>query len=212
MKILNSLKKLPIDLGQAEMKEKTKGKFIAFSFVPNVDKGKALDVGCRDGYWSEKLMKKGYDVESIDVDPRYSPAKKIDVNEGFPYKNESFNLIWCSEVLEHLKDPEQVLIQMSKLLKKDGIIVATVPNSHFWLMKIFYLTGLTPRKMQNSGHLHFFTKASFKNILPSHEHIYGYFPYAILKFKIKWLIGFLSPTFVAVITKQQYSETNPEIK
>jgi len=201
VKILNSLKKLPIDLGQAEKKEKTKGKCIAFSFVPNVEKGKALDVGCRDGYWSEKLINKGYEVESIDVVPRYSTAKKIDVNEGFPYGNESFDLIWCSEVLEHLKEPEKVIIEMCQLLKKNGRIIITVPNSYFWLMKLFYLMGLQPKDMQNSGHLHFFTLNSFRETLPKRTNVFGYFPYAICKFKIKTLVGMLSPTFVATVRK-----------
>lgn len=212
MNIIKILKKLPFDLGQAEMKEKTKGKLIAFSFVPSSKQGKALDVGCRDGYWSKKLMNKGYSVESIDVEPHYASAKKIDVDNGLPYKNESFDLIWCSEVLEHLKDPELVLVQMSKLLKKNGIIVVTVPNSYFWLMKLFYITGFTPKIMQNPGHLHFFTEASFKNILPRHAHIYGYFPYVILRFRIARFIGFLSPTFVAVIKKEQNLEINQECK
>lgn len=211
MKILKFLKKLPFDLGQAEMKEKTKGKLIAFSFVPTSKKGKALDVGCRDGYWSQKLMDKGYSVESIDVEPHYAPAIKIDVDNGLPYKNESFDLIWCSEVLEHLKDPGLVLAQMSKLLKKNGIIVLTVPNSYFWLMKLFYMTGLKPKQMQNLGHRHFFTEDSFRQILPEDAHVYGYFPYAICKSRIDKFVGFLSPTFVAVITKEQNSEMNHEI-
>ena len=84
MKITNLLKKLPIDLGQAEMKEKSKGKVIGFSYIPDGSGKNALDIGCRDGYWSKKIQQKGYLVESIDIEPHYELAKKLDEGKTKP--------------------------------------------------------------------------------------------------------------------------------
>ena len=53
--IVRALKKLPLDLGQYELRYTTKGKQIAFALVGRGEGKKALDVGCRDGYWAEKL-------------------------------------------------------------------------------------------------------------------------------------------------------------
>lgn len=42
----------------------------------------------------------------------------------------SFNRIICTEVLEHVDDPEELLDQMARLLRPDGRIVITLPNDH----------------------------------------------------------------------------------
>ena len=200
MKFLKLLKKLPIDLGQAELKYNTKGKLIAYSLIKKGNSKKnALDIGCRDGYWTKKIKKKNYKVKSIDLEPHYKYAKKIDVDQNLPYKSNTFDLIWCSEVIEHLKDPKKSIKEMKRVTKNNGLILLTTPNSYFWLMKFIYLFGLTPSKIQNSDHKHFFNIKKLKQILPNNSKIYGFFPYFLMKMKIKKMIGTLSPTFIISI-------------
>ncbi|MBU0959190.1 MAG: class I SAM-dependent methyltransferase, partial [Nanoarchaeota archaeon] len=100
MDFLNFLKKIPIDVGQANMRDTTMGKRIGFESIPFGEGKEALDVGCREGTWSERLKKKGYKVTSIDVEPHYKPAKVVDANKKLPYKKDSFDVIWSSEVIE----------------------------------------------------------------------------------------------------------------
>jgi len=42
------------------------------------------------------LESRGYAVTSIDIVSTYSESKVVDVNEGLPFSDESFDLIWCS--------------------------------------------------------------------------------------------------------------------
>lgn len=98
MGMVSFLRKLPIDLAQVEMKEKTKGKLIAFSHVNSVSEGTAIDVGCRDKYWSKKLEQKGFEVTSIDLAPFDESVMRVDIEQGIPFGDESFDLVWCSEV------------------------------------------------------------------------------------------------------------------
>jgi SAM-dependent methyltransferase len=203
MSIVNLLKKLPIDVGQAGMKEKTEGKQIAFSFIPIATElvNEALDIGCRDGYWSKQLQSKNYRVTSVDIEPRYENASQLDADKPLPYDDGKFDIVWCSEVIEHLKDPALAIQEMQRVTKTGGRILLTTPNSYFLLMRLVYLLlRTTPQKTQNPGHLHFFDIKSFHRVLPEHGcQVYGFFPYAILKFRIRRLLGSLTPTFVVVI-------------
>lgn len=197
MKIFTLLKKLPIDVGQGEKKHDTAGKRIAFSFVP-LGKGKtALDIGCRDGYWSERLKEKGYEVAALDIEPYYPEATKHDVEQGLPFADKSFDLIWCTEVIEHLRRPEFLLREIDRALKPGGRAILTTPNSDWWFYKIARLWGWTPQKLQNPDHKQFFSEAAIRKIASQYE-LYGYFPYALFFFRMRRLIGLLSPTFILV--------------
>src|SRR6202011_4601152 len=100
-----ALKNVPVDLGQYELRHTTHGKEILFSRVGEGQGRKALDLGCRDRFWSKKLEACVYDVVSADVKPLDSSVVPLDANETFPFRSEIFDLVWCSEVIEHLENP-----------------------------------------------------------------------------------------------------------
>jgi len=205
--IIKLLAKAPIDLGQGCFKHKTKAKLIAFSCVPACSSEcKALDLGCGDGYWSEKLKAKGYEVVSVDQereypnvdsDHSYNPMVPADINKKLPFPDNSFDLVWCSEVIEHLKEHRLAIAEIRRVLKPGGTHILTTPNSYFWLYYFLKLFGLSHKDWQNEGHKNFFHVNDIKKLFPSAK-IYGYFPYVILKFKIKRFINLLSPSFVIV--------------
>ena len=197
IKVINILKKLPIDLGQADLSETTEGKQIALRLVPRIPGGKALDIGCREGHQSEWLKRYGYLVESVDIETNYRFGKVLDVNNGLPFGDNLYDLIWCSEVIEHLKQPAYVLSEMRRVLKPGGSLILTTPNSNFWLYRIIGLFGIRPDKLQNPSHIHFFSGSDIKALCPDAE-LYGYFPYFWCKFTLRSsvAINFLSPTFV----------------
>lgn len=203
LKVLKILKKIPIDLGQYEMREETKGKLIAFSLVKYGQGKKALDLGCRDGYWTKRIESKGYSVVSADIEPSHDKAIMIDANKKLPFTENSFDLVWCSEVLEHLSDPAFSVSEMRRILKPEGRIILTTPNSHFWLFKFFRLFGIHPAKLQNKTHTQFFSMTDIKKLFPDAK-IYGFFPYLVFKLKISnpASVSFLSPTFVICYEKK----------
>lgn len=195
MEILSILKKLPIDIGQAEKKHQTAGKKIALSFVPSGNKKVALDIGCRDGYWSDILKQKGFRVKSIDIEPHYKGAITHDVEKGLPFKDETFDLVWCTEVLEHLHNPEFLIKEINRIIKKGGVSLVTTPNSNWWLYWIAGMWGLTPNKLQNKDHKQFFDENKLKKIAQGYQ-FFGYFPYALIFIKIRRFLEALSPTFI----------------
>ena len=197
MSIISLLKKLPIDVGQAERKRDSAGKLIAFSFVEDGIGKRALDIGCRDGFWSERLKKRGYDVSALDLEPNYKSAIKHDVEEGLPFDDACFDLVWCTEVIEHLHTPKYLLDEIKRVLKPSGLSILTTPNSGWWFYTISRLWGWTPKKLQNPDHKQFFQEKDLRRIADGYD-VLGYFPYAIRFFPIRSLVGSLSPTFILI--------------
>jgi len=196
--ILALLRKVPLDLGQRETSTTTKGKQIALELIPPGGGDKALDVGARDGAQTAWLKERGYQVTSIDVEPMFQPCLQVDANERLPFDDRSFDLVWCSEVIEHLKDPAFAMSELRRVAKPGALLVLTTPNSYAWLFRFIALFGLTPQRIQRKDHIQFFDMKDIKRLAPDAE-VYGYFPYAVLKLTIRRGIGALSPTFVMAI-------------
>lgn len=193
--MLEYLKKLPIDFGQGNLRFTTKGKLIALSFVKNGYGKRALDVGCREGMQTKWLEEKGYQVTSIDVKKVFKKCIIADLNKKLSFNNKSFDLIWCSEVIEHLDNPSFAESEFRRVLKPGGEMILTTPNSYSWI----FLFGLLAKKMQRKDHKQFFSIKDIKNLFPKAE-IYGYFPYfGKFRYRIKKGIGILSPTFIIFI-------------
>lgn len=197
MSIISLLKKLPVDIGQAERKHDSAGKRIAFSFVGEGSGKQALDIGCRDGYWSERLKAKGYRVHALDIEPLYPEAITHDIENGLPFVDQSFDLIWCTEVIEHLHHPDLFLREVDRVMKPSGRAIFTTPNSNWWFYWVVQLWGWTPQKLQNKDHKQFFSEQSIRSLAGGYE-LFGYFPYALFFLKLTRMIGSLSPTFIFV--------------
>lgn len=94
--------------------------------VPN--KSKVLDVGCGDMTLSTLLP--NYQWVGYDVDTSKHPnVVQCDISQ-FPYpgKDEEFDAVVCSEVLEHLFEPHTAIKEFARLLQPGGKLIITVPN------------------------------------------------------------------------------------
>lgn len=84
------------------------------------------------------------------------------------YRDIRFDVIVFADVLEHLRDPEKVLVQSKHLLKADGVMLLSVPNLAHNSVLIDLLNNRF--EYQNIGlldntHIHMFTKESLENII-----------------------------------------------
>lgn len=118
---------------------------------------KILDAGCGIGLLSFEMMKKGVDITGIDISKDKIVAanrilnsldtKNIRFLEGditsLDFKDESFDRIICSDVLEHVKNDIGALKELSRVLKKEGEAVFTFP----------YINPHTARTMREFGHV-----------------------------------------------------------
>jgi SAM-dependent methyltransferase len=198
MSLVETLKRLPIDVGQGNLRAITKGKMIARRMVPHANGHQlALDVGCREGIQTRWLRGRGYQVISVDIERVYDGCLLADADRGLPFRSDRFDVVWCSEVIEHLRDPAGAIKEFRRVARPGGRLVLTTPNSDFWLYTVLRLFGKSPRDVQNSTHRHFFGLSDIQQLFPE-ARILGYFPYAVLKMEIESapLVAHLSPTFV----------------
>lgn len=197
MGLIDLLKKIPIDLGQGAVAETTEGKQIALRLVPPGGGRTALDLGCREGNQTRWLTARGYTVTSVDVESDFPGAQIVDANQPLPFADASFDLVWSSEVIEHLADPAFSLDELRRVTRPGGDIILTTPNSYMWLFQLIARFGLTPQRIQRKDHLHFFDGGDMLRLAPEAD-LYGYFPWLGPKRTLRdpgW-IARLSPTFV----------------
>lgn len=197
---IERLKRLPVDLGQGNLRTTTKGKLIAQEHVPPGAGRTALDIGCREGHQARWLEGRGYTVTAIDIEQAYEKAEMVDVDQGLPYPDATFDLVWCSEVIEHLLDPAAFVAEVKRVLKPGGRLVLTTPNSAFWIYPVLRLFGRTPASVQNPTHRQFFAIADLRRLFPGVT-VEGFFPYLWLRCRIRRGVGLLSPTFVVRLDK-----------
>ncbi len=103
---------------------------------------------------------------------RYGEDLVVDDIETFSwmkrFENIRFDYITFADVLEHLHDPEKVLIQAKSLLKQDGSILFSVPNLGHNSVLINLLNHefeYTKVGLLDNTHIHFFTKNSVEHAM-----------------------------------------------
>lgn len=105
-----------------------------------------LDVGCGEGFTLEQLRLAGIGkrLEGVDFLPRAielgrkeHPELDLKVGDIFDlkYKDSSFDVVICSEVLEHVPEPEKGLEELVRVSKK--YCVVSVPNEPFFMLGNF---------------------------------------------------------------------------
>jgi SAM-dependent methyltransferase len=87
-------------------------------------------VGAGDGHMSRLLSEAGFDVLSTDPEPRQPLEYDVRQMNAYELKCEdsAYDLVVSSNVLEHIPDLERACAEMKRILKKDGVMVHSVPT------------------------------------------------------------------------------------
>jgi SAM-dependent methyltransferase len=98
-------------------------------------KGRMLENGCGVGMYLQHLAPYAgtvigleYDLERAHEALDHSSNVVNGASEQLPFPSKSFDVILSHEVLEHVKDDHQSVLEMLRALKPGGVIVLFVPN------------------------------------------------------------------------------------
>jgi SAM-dependent methyltransferase len=107
--------------------------------------GRILDLGCGTGYGSHFLASHGVaHVVAADFDETaLSYARKnyphpsikhlrLDGNEPLPFEDNTFDFVFCSQVIEHIREPQELLKEFRRVLKDGGFCLVTEPNQEIF--------------------------------------------------------------------------------
>lgn len=136
-----------------------------------------LDVGCGEGFTLNKLYlnKVGKVLEGIDYSKTAvalgkKQYKHLILKQGsaykLPYKANSFDLVLCMEVLEHLDDPKKALQELKRVSKK--YIVLSVPNEPLFMLANFVRGKNVSRWGNDIEHINHWSGGSFELLVRSY--------------------------------------------
>jgi len=150
----------------------------------------ALEFGIGSGIYLPYLAKNFDEVFAADIEEEFlSNASVLQIEHHNLHvinddltksklKNISFDLILCSEILEHIKDLDSALNNLKKLLKPSGVLIITVPQRYSVIeicSKIAFLPLIVDvvrwiyrEPIIEMGHINTKSSISFAKILSSH--------------------------------------------
>lgn len=108
--------------------------------------GKILDIGCGTGSFLREMARRGWDVYGNEINKTAFFEAQTRVGKervfsrsleecGFPGNH--FDAVTLWHVLEHLRSPQESLAEIYRVLKKDGILIAEIPNVRSLSLRMF---------------------------------------------------------------------------
>ena len=108
-----------------------------FGLINTITPPKILDIGCGGGVFVHALSKESFKVTGIDLSSillHKIPKGNLNFNlivadsTHLPFNGDNFDCILCTEVLEHVPDCTSAVEEISRVLRREGKVIITVPN------------------------------------------------------------------------------------
>lgn len=172
--------------------------------IPRSSNLKVLDAGCGEGHLLRILYEDepggqyyGADITEVALERARSrcPFARLNrtslLHTGYP--DGFFDVIVCTEVLEHIYEYQDVLRELKRILKLGGLFIVTFPNEFIWTLGRFIL-GRRPVKVPD--HVASFVPKTMKSLV-------GLKPIKRVHFP-RWLPFFLSTGALMEFEKEDF--------
>ena len=113
------------------------------SFYSFRGRGQLLDVGCNEGRGLVFYSMNGFSPEGLELNERAAKSARMagfivhtkPIEEFQPAK--LFDVVVLSNVIEHSLNPKEMLKNVRRILKPEGLLLISCPNSQSWLRCLF---------------------------------------------------------------------------
>ena len=129
-----------------------------------------LDLGCGAGRFVAALRDAGADPVGVEIAEAAleraravapgADLRLLEPDGSLPLEHGSVDLVWCSEVLEHVADGAQLLHEVRRVLRPGGRLLVTVPFHGRVKAAAIALARFDAHFDPQGQHLRFFTRAS----------------------------------------------------
>lgn len=103
---------------------------------------KILEVGAQDEVL-RKFIPENISYKTVDM--YGNPDYKIDLNfQKIPVKDRAFDVMICLETLEHTLYPKEIIKELKRVTKKDGLFILSMPNEYNFYLRLLYLFAIKP--------------------------------------------------------------------
>ena len=147
-----------------------------YTLLEQANPQSVLDAGCGEGFVTRYLAQQNpaLRLTGMDLSPDAVAYAQTQFGElatfrtgsiyKLPFSDNSFDVVLCSEVLEHLDDTDRAIHELKRVARHHVLI--TVPREPYfkWLNDIGRSLGVSP----DPGHVNFWTKTSFQTFIQSH--------------------------------------------
>jgi methionine biosynthesis protein MetW len=133
-----------------------------------------LDAGCGNGYLAAALARRGFRVTGIERRGGYRsdfPASveliEGDLDQGLPPTYQQFDYVVCADILEHLRQPGNLLRELHRAMRPGARLIASLPNSGNIYFRCQVALGRFPQHEQglfDRTHLHFYTWKGWRQL------------------------------------------------
>lgn len=134
-----------------------------------------LDFGCNVGVAAKLFTDAGHQVVGVDIAEGVIHAAQTNVPSasfrviesemGLPFSNDSFEVCFCSEVVEHLFAVRELFDEVYRILSPNGLFILTVPYHGFLKNLVITTVNFERHFNPTGGHIRFFNKRSLTQTL-----------------------------------------------